>query len=84
MYLHLGCETVICEKDIIGIFDLEKTSIGKDTKAFLSHSTKREKVKNVINSENISLSLPKSFVVCEEKVYISQISSRTLFLRSLR
>ena len=32
MYIHLGQETVVNEKDIIGIFDLESTTISKRTK----------------------------------------------------
>ena len=76
MYLHLGEETVVRMKDIIGIFDIENTSISKHTKDFLARSEKGGKVVTV------SYEMPKSFVVCqdedEEKVYISQISAATL------
>ena len=80
MYLHLGEETVVRKKDIIGIFDIENTSISKHTKDFLSRSEKSGRVTTV------SYEMPKSFVVCEtggeEKVYISQISTSTLKKRS--
>ena len=80
MYLHLGEETVIQDKNIIGIFDLEITSQSKITQKFLANS---EKEKNVIN---VSEELPRSFIVCSEKgkhtTYISQISSQTLTRRS--
>lgn len=80
MYLHLGQETAIRSKEIIGIFDIENTSVSKYTKEFLSNSAKNHKVYNV------SFEMPKTFIVCENecknKLYISQISSRTLLKRS--
>lgn len=76
MYLHLGNETVVKIKDIIGIFDLDTSTVSKHTRDFL---TKMEKSGKVIN---VTYELPKSFILCEEKgikkVYISQISSATL------
>lgn len=32
MYVHLGSDTVVRDCDIIGIFDIENTSVGKITK----------------------------------------------------
>lgn len=79
MYLHLGQDTVIQTSDIIGIFDIENASISKHTKDFLSHATNNQQVFNV------SYEMPKSFIVCQSKegqrLYISQISSRTLLKR---
>lgn len=80
MYLHLGQETVVRMRDVIGIFDIENASLSKYTKSFLSNATKKGQVFNV------SYEMPKSFVVCREEertiVYISQISSRTLLKRA--
>ncbi len=82
MYIHLGNETVVREEDVIGIFDMESTTVLKNTRNFLS---KAEKEKKVIN---VSYELPKSFIVCGDKktkewnVYISQISSSTLLKRA--
>ena len=81
MYLHLGQETVVREEEVIGIFDLDTSTVSKHTRKFLNLA---EKNKQVIN---VSYELPKSFVLCsnkkkETKVYISQISSGTLKLRS--
>lgn len=77
MYLHLGQSTVIRDKDIIGIFDLDITSQSYRTRAYL---TRAEKAGQVIN---VSEELPKSFVLCqqrggEQKVYLAQPSSSTL------
>ena len=81
MYLHLGGEYVIKEEEVIGIFDLDTSTVSKHTRKFLN---KKEKEKKVIN---VSYELPKSFILVsnknkEEKIYISQISSLTLNKRS--
>ena len=80
MYIHLGNEMVVNENDVIGIFDLETTTISKHTRRFLEIA---EKQKQVIN---VSYELPKSFIVTDNKrqknVYISQISTSTLQKRS--
>lgn len=79
MYLHLGENTVVRTESIIGIFDMDTSTISKWTKDYLSNATKNKRVINV------SMELPKSFVVCNEnseiKVYVSQISSQTLMKR---
>ena len=76
MYIHLGGEYVVRQDEIIGIFDLENTTVSQKTRSFL---TKAEKRKEVIN---VSYELPKSFIITSKnnknKVYISQISSGTL------
>ena len=79
MYLHLGENTVVRTDSIIGIFFFFSSTISKWTKDYLSNATKNKRVINV------SMELPKSFVVCNEnneiKVYVSQISSQTLMKR---
>lgn len=80
MYIHLGQETVVREDEIIGIFDLDSTTVSKHTRKFLNVAEKEKKVINV------SYELPKAFVLCgnknNSKVYISQLSSTTLQKRS--
>lgn len=80
MYLYLGEKKVIKEKEIIGIFDLETTSIQKNTRDFLSAATKNKKV------ENVSLDLPKSFVIAGDKknwkLFVTQVSTQTLEKRA--
>ncbi len=81
MFLHLGQDTVIRQDEIIGIFDLDNTTVSKRTRDFLA---RKEKEGRVIN---VSYELPKSFVVCENKdkeitVYITQISTSTLIKRA--
>lgn len=81
MFLHLGQNTVIKQDEIIGIFDLDNTTVSKWTREYLSKAEKKGKICNV------STELPKSFVVCENSnkeitVYITQISTSTLIKRS--
>ena len=82
MILHLGANTSVLEKEIIGVFDMDSTTVSKKTRDYLSRA---EKEKNVVN---VSYELPKSFIVCspvkkkENKVYISPISVQTLSKRS--
>ncbi|MBQ2847225.1 MAG: DUF370 domain-containing protein [Clostridia bacterium] len=81
MYLHLGMDKVITFDDIIGIFDLDTTTVSKRTRDYLAKAEKAGIV------ENVCYDIPKSFIVCrdkngDEKVYISQISSSTLLKRT--
>lgn len=77
MYLHLGNETVVILKDIIGIFDLDTSTISQSSRRFLADAQKGGRVVNVSDE------LPKTYIVCSDcesrqTVYISQISSATL------
>lgn len=80
MYLHLGQSTVIKTNSIIGIFDLDNTTVMKNTRDYLN---KAQKDGDVIN---VSEELPKSFTVTEDKkngrkVYIAQPAVPTLIKR---
>lgn len=77
MYLHLGQDTVVKMSELIGIFDMDNTTVSKHTRQFLADAQKAGRVFNV------SPELPKSFIVCKDRngketVYISQISAATL------
>lgn len=81
MYLHLGEGVMIPEKQIIGIFDLDKASDSRRTREFLQRA---ERDSNVIN---VCSDIPRSFVVADHPyhpqiVYISQLSPQTLQKRS--
>lgn len=82
MYIHLGNNKMIRTDEIVGIFDMESTTISKRSRDFL---TKAEKAGEV---RTLSYELPKSFILCtprnkkKQKIYISQISSSTLLKRS--
>lgn len=81
MYLHLGQDTVISTNDILGIFDMDTSTVSAITRNYLALKEKNGKCVTV------SYELPGSFVVTTDKngddtVYISQLSSGTLLKRS--
>ena len=83
MYLHLGQNTVVLLDDIVGIFDMDTSTIAKTTRNFLSTAEKKGDIVSVSNE------LPKTFIVCKAPslpngriIYLSQISSPTLLKRA--
>ena len=70
MYLHLGQDKVVSMDEIVGIFDLDTSTVSKATRDYLAKAEKDGYVTNVCTD------LPKSHV------YISQISSSTLLKRT--
>lgn len=79
MYLQLGQDTVIRTDNIIGIFDLDNTTVQKGTRDYLNNAEKNGETKYV------SYDLPKSFVVSEKngkrEIYITHLATNTLFKR---
>lgn len=79
MYLQIGKEDFIKSDDIIGIFDLDNTTVNKATRDYLNYAQKEDEVITV------SYDLPKSFIVTEEKgkrrVYISSLNTAIIFKR---
>lgn len=82
MFLHIGEGKILRKKDIIGVFDLETTSISKKTREFLRINDKKGTI------SYISDEIPKTYIICssekKEKVYMTQISSNTLHKRAER
>lgn len=76
MYLHIGEDVVINSKNIIGIFDMDTSTVNKSTRDYLS---KAEKDKKVIY---VNYELPKSFIVTENNIYVSPLNTSTLVKRT--
>lgn len=75
MYIYLGGEIAISTKDIIGIFDMDTSTVNKATRDYLS---KAEKDKKVVY---VNYELPKSFIVCKDKIYVCPLNTATLLKR---
>ena len=80
MFVHIGNDYIINDREIIAVFDIDNSSISKKTREFLN---KAEKEGRIIN---ISTDIPRSFIVCEKEkrkniVYLSQLSSSTILKR---
>ena len=80
MYIHLGRDYVLNDRDIIGIFNLETTTISPRGREFLNYVQK--------NGAVVSLSdeLPQSYVLADsgvvDTVYLSELSSAVLRRRA--
>lgn len=75
MFLHLGADTIIPLKEIILISD------SKD-KNFVINSEFLQLMREEGMIVDVSAGKPKSFVITDEKVYLSAISSFTLKKRA--
>ena len=75
MYLNIGSDMAVRDKNIIGIFDMDNTSTSKRTREFLDHA---EAEGQVIPCDD----LPKSFILTAEygfdRVYLTTLSASTL------
>ena len=79
MIIHLGNDIYITKNDIIGIFDLDNSTVSKHTRNYLKKAQDRDEI-ITINSE-----LPKSFILTSKNkknnIYLSQLASSTLLKR---
>lgn len=80
MYLHLGNDTTVKKSDIIGVFDMDNTTISKQGRKFLTIAEQNNEV--IYTSDD----LPKSYILAkynnQTRVYVSSISSGTLLKRA--
>ena len=72
MYIHIGGDVSLPADKILGIFDIEKTSVNKDVNDYLMKLQKQGKIYYV------SYDMQKSFIVTDDYVYISNVSVFTL------
>ena len=84
MYLHIGNGITVRKKDVIGIFDLDSSTVSSVTKKYIN---KNEKEGNILYLDS---DLPRTFVLHEEnaggkkrfKIKLSRISSQGLKIRA--
>lgn len=80
MLLNIGQDKIISDREIIGIFDLDNTTVSKATRDYINFSVKKDECVTVSPED-----LPKSFIVCEKNgkrtVYISPFNTATVFKR---
>ncbi len=72
MYLYLGGETAVKTDEIIGVFDMDTSTVNKATRDYLA---KAEREKRIVY---VNYDLPKSFVVCDEKIYVAPLNTATI------
>lgn len=75
MYLSIGNDMAVRDSSVIGIFDLDNTSVSKRTQEFLNRA---EKDGQVVPCDD----LPKSFLLTAEyglhRIYLTELNSSTL------
>ncbi len=75
MYLPIGNDMAVRDSSIIGIFDLDNTSVSKRTQEFLNQA---EKQGQVVPCDD----LPKAFVLTAEyglnRLYLTALNASTL------
>ena len=75
MYLSIGNDMAVRDKNIIGIFDLDNTSTSKRTREFLNQA---EKEGLIVPCDD----LPKSFILTDEysmqRIFLTSLSASTL------
>ena len=78
MYIHIGGDKSLTDDEIVGVFDIESTTVSYNSREFLN---KAQKSNNIIN---ISDDLPKTFIVTNDKnVYLCPVATSTIKRRVL-
>lgn len=78
VFLHVGNSKSIKTKEIVGIFDMDTSTISKVSRDFLAKAQKKGEIINVTTE------IPKSYILnCKKKerkpkVIVSQLSVQTL------
>lgn len=80
MYLHLGQDTVVRTRAVVGVFDLDNTTVSAHTRKYLARAQKDGCVVDV------SGELPRTFVLISEgkgaqkreTVYLVQLGTGTI------
>ena len=75
MYLNIGSDMAVRDRSVIGIFDLDNTTVTARGREFLQHA---EQDGQVVPCDD----LPKSYVLTAEygmnRVYLTSLNSATL------
>ena len=79
MFLHIGNKKSVKKRDIIGIFDLDTSTVSKITRKYISNMQKSGKV-TYLDSD-----VPRAFILTgdknESEIKLSRISSVGLKIR---
>lgn len=66
MFIHIGENKVVRKKDVLGIFDMDSSTVSAVTRKYLSNAQKNKKI------ITLGYDLPRSFVVMRDQtVYLT-------------
>lgn len=72
IYLHIGNNYSVDVREIVGIFDMDNTTVTSCTKTLLD---KAQKEKRLFLA---TYELPKTYIITKKRVYLSQLAASTL------
>lgn len=80
MYLYLGGDTLVREKSVVAVLDLDNTTVAKSTREFLARAQREQKVVTVAED------LPKSFCITAdgsgERIWLLSANPATIKKRA--
>lgn len=82
-YVNIGLDRILLSGQLIGLFDMDSTTVQKNTREFLNRAQKEGEI------EDLSTDLPVSFLLCDGKekkqhILFSSFSLPTLYGRIKR
>lgn len=78
MYLHLGNDQVISGERVVAIINLEEPT-KEEIKVVIENAELDKKLTVISKNEK-----RKAMVICDDQIYISPISSSTLYKRAIQ
>ncbi len=76
IYLHIGNNYSVDMRDVVGIFDMDNTTVTGITKKLLDRAEREKKVFYA------TYDLPKTYIITvrngRERIYVSQLAASTL------
>ena len=78
MYIHIGSGEVVKKSAVIGVFDMDTATIARQTKIFLRERENKGELTYVTHD------IPRSFILCDDKVVICDLNTSTVKNRSKR
>ena len=81
MYLSIGNDMAVRDRSIIGIFDLDNTTVSRRTRVLLSAMQKADRVHDACEPGTIPKSMILTEYAGEKGLWLSQYSPQTLARR---
>lgn len=78
VFIHVGNGCILKNKDIIGVFDLDNATVMKTSREFINSEEKKGRIESVFED------IPRSFVVCSDKTYLSSLNTASIIRRSIK
>lgn len=73
MYIHIGNNKVVRKEDILGVFDLDSSTVSINTRKYLNKAQKEKRVMTLGHE------LPKSFIILRnQEVYLSPFNTSSI------